>query len=569
MSERQERTYPVEVRQWQRQLLSQVLRIVFVITVPALLIASYYVWRDGRAWLIPFYGVGFLLVGVVRFWKKAPYTLQTGALLTIVYGMAVLALLRAGLSSNASLFLLGFAFMATIFLERRAALISIAVVVITMGIAGWLFSAEVLTIPNAVQLLSDKPAAWLSYTFTLLLASTFFVASQLFLFPRLAEALAKSQEMAREIAEDREQVVREAETKHHRAEQLGWVANLGSVLASLRQRDDLIWRVVREIAQTFDVYQTNLFLMNRSGDALLLAATAGQLGEDISRLGTAAVTDIPVGARIAPGRAAQLGKEQMALLSDSTALSGQLPQFPDSNVEISLPLSVLGEVLGVLDIHSTHTAFSDDELHIFRIIASQVTTALDMLRSLEETRAQMREIRALYAQHTLASWRTLLEAAPVQSIMGTQVVGPKVQALAQETMRKKQPRSTWLDAEGVYLLTVPLVSHDVAVGYLAFTRAAEKGDWDAVTRNLIAMAVERLAVTLDNTRLLIEARRQALYDEQLGRLDDLIWQTPNPEAIMERSVRELGRFLGAHEVQLYLTPSTEQGESTLERAGDV
>jgi len=76
-------------------------------------------------------------------------------------------------------------------------------------------------------------------------------------------------------------------------------------------------------------------------------------------------------------------------------------------------------------------------------------------------------------------------------------------------------------------------------------------------------------VTLDNTRLLIEARRQALYDEQLGRLDDLIWQTPNPEAIMERSVRELGRFLGAHEVQLYLTPSAEQGESTIERAGDV
>ncbi len=569
MSERQERIYPVEVRQWQRQLLNQVLRIVFVITVPLLLIASYYVWRDGHAWLIPFYGVGFLLVVVVRFWKKAPYTLQTGVLLTIVYGLAVLALLRAGLSSNASLFLLGFAFMATIFLERRAALISIAVVVITMGIAGWLFSAGVLTIPDDIQLLSDKPAAWLSYTFTLLLASTFFVASQLFLFPRLAEALAKSQEMAREIAEDREQVVREAETKHHRAEQLGWVANLGNVLASLRQRDDLIWRVVREIAQTFDVYQTNLFLMNRSGDALLLAATAGQLGEDISRLGTAAVTDIPVGARIAPGRAAQLGKEQMALLSDSTALSGQLPQFPDSNVEISLPLSVLGEILGVLDIHSTHTAFSDDELHIFRIIASQVTTALDMLRSLEETRAQMQEIRALYAQHTLASWRTLLEAAPVQSIMGTQMVGPKVQALAQETMRKKQPRSTWLDAEGVYLLTVPLVSHDVAVGYLAFTRAAEKGDWDAVTRNLIAMAAERLAVTLDNTRLLIEARRQALYDEQLGRLDDLIWQTPNPEAIMERSVRELGRFLGAHEVQLYLTPSAEQGESTIERAGDV
>jgi GAF domain-containing protein len=569
MSESRKGAYSAEIREWQRQLLSQTLRIVFVIAVPALLIVAYYVWRDDRAWLIPFYVVALLVVGIMRFWKKASYTLQTGTLLVIIYALAVLSLLRGGLSGNIPIFLLGFSFIATIFLGRRAALNSIVVVVITMGIAGWLFSTGVLVISPDIQLVSDKPAAWLSYTFVLLLIGTFFIASQLYLFPRITEALTQSQEMAREIAEDRERVVRDAEIKQRHAEQMGWAASLGSVLASLRQRDELIWRVVREIAQTFDVYQTNLFLMNRSGDALQLAATAGQLGEDISRLGTVTVTDIPVGARNAPGRAVQLGKEQMALLSGSAMLFGELPQFPDSRVEISLPLSVLGEVLGVLDIHSTRVAFSDEELQIFRIIASQVTTALDMLRSLQETQARMQETRALYAQHTLASWRTLLEAAPVQSATGVQIDVPQVEALAREAMAEKQPRSTWLDAEGIYLLIAPLVAHDVALGYLAFTRAAEKGDWNADTRNLIAMAAERLAVTLDNTRLLIEARRQALYDEQLGQLGDLIWQTPNPEAIMEQSVRELGRFLGAREVQLYLTPSVGQGEGVAKRARNV
>jgi GAF domain-containing protein len=92
------------------------------------------------------------------------------------------------------------------------------------------------------------------------------------------------------------------------------------------------------------------------------------------------------------------------------------------------------------------------------------------------------------------------------------------------------------------------------LGYLAFTRATEKGNWNADARSTIMMAAERLAVALDNTRLLVEARRQALYDEQLSQLGDLIWQTPSPEVIMEQSVRELGRFLGASEAQLYLTP---------------
>jgi GAF domain-containing protein len=554
MSEKQRSAYPTEVREWQHELLNWVLRIVFIVAIPALLIAAYYVWKDGRAWLIPFYALGFIILGIVRFWKKAPYALQTGTLLTVVYGLVVLSLVRAGLSSNVRIFLLGFSFIATIFLGRRAALASIAVAVITMGIAGWLFSAGVWVVPVDVQLLSDKPTAWLSYTFTLLLVSAFFVASQLYLFPRLTEALVQSQEMARELAEDREQAVREAEIKQRHAEQLGWVANLGHVLASLRQRDELIWRVVREVAQTFDIYQANLFLMNRSGDTLLLAATSGQLGEELARSG--AVAEVPIGARNAPGRAAQLGKEQMALPSPE-----ELPQFPDSRVEISLPLSVRGEMLGVLDLHSRRSAFSDEELQIFRIIASQVTTALDMLRSLEETQTRVQEMRALYAQHTLASWRTLLGLAPVQSAVGVQVPASQATALAQEALAGKEPRSTRLDADGVYLLVVPLVAHAVALGYLAFTRAAEKGDWNVDARNMMMMAAERLAVALDNTRLLVEARRQALYDERLGQLDDLIWQTPSPEVIMEQSVRELGRFLGASEAQLFLTPEGVGGRA--------
>lgn len=549
MSEKQRGAYPTEVREWQHKLLNQILRIVFIVAIPALLIAAYYVWKDGRAWLIPFYALSFIIVGFVRFWKKASYTLQTGTLLTIVYGLVILSLVRAGLSSNARIFLLGFSFIATIFLGRRAALASIAVTVITMGIAGWLFSAGVWAIPADVQILSDKPTAWLSYTFTLLLVSAFFTASQLYLFPRLAEALVQSQEMARELAEDRERAVREAEAKQRHAEQLGWVANLGHVLASLRQRDELIWRVVREIAQTFDIYQANLFLVNRSGDALLLVATSGQLGEELARSGAATAVEIPVGARSAPGRAVQFGKEQMALPSPE-----ELPQFPDSRVEISLPLSVRGEVLGVLDLHSTRSAFDEEELQIFRIIASQVTTALDMLRSLEERQTQVQETRALYAQHTLASWRTLLGLASVQSAVGVQVAASQVTALAQEALAEKEPRSTRLDADGVYLLVVPLVARDVALGYLAFTRTTEKGNWNADARSTIMMAAERLAVALDNTRLLVEARRQALYDEQLSQLGDLIWQTPSPEVIMEQSVRELGRFLGASEAQLYLTP---------------
>lgn len=540
MTEQPKGAYPAEVREWQRTLLNQVLRIVFIVAIPALLGASYYVWQDERAWLIPFYAIGLMIVGAVHFWKKAPYTLQVGALLMIVYGLAALSLVRAGLSSNVPLFLLGFCFIAALFLGRRMAFISIVVVVITMGIAGWLFATGAWVIPAEIQLITDKPAAWISYTATLLMVSVFIVMSQTYLLPRFAEALTRSREMAQTLMADREQAVHAAEAKHRHAEQLGWAANLGYVLASLRQRDDLVWRVVREIAQTFDIYQANLFLVARSGDVLSLAATSGALGE------TPAHREWDL--RGAPGRAVQQGKEQMAL-----PLPGELPHFPESRVEISLPLSVRGDVLGVLDIHTTRAAFSAEDLQIFRIIASQVSTALDMLRSLEELQTRTQELRALYAQQTLASWHSLIEATPVQSFTAGRMAGEAVAALAQEAVTERQPRSAWSEEAKSYLLVVPLVMHEMALGYLAFTRTAEKGDWDADARALIEMAAERLTAALDNARLLIEARQRVLYDERLGQLGDLIWKTPNPEIIMEQSVRELGRFLGASEVQLHLT----------------
>ncbi|HOU12605.1 MAG TPA: GAF domain-containing protein [Anaerolineae bacterium] len=415
----------------------------------------------------------------------------------------------------------------------------------TMGIAGWLFSTGRWVIPTEIQLVTANPVAWATYTFILLMVSALFVLLPTYMLMHLSEALAQSRAMARELEADREQAQLEAQRKHNHAEQLGWAAALGHTLTSMRQREDVVQRVVREIAQTFDIHQATLYLMGRSGTVLNVAATAGHLGEALLQ----DEGDIPINARIAPARAAQIGREQMALL-----LPGELPRFPQSRVEISLPLSVRGEVLGVLDIHSLHPTFSEEELQIFRIVANHVAASLDVLRLLEESKTRVQETQMLYTQHASASWRTLLESRNVQAFIAGKASEAQTTALAQEAMTALQPRSAWLEDAGMHVLIVPLVAHSIPVGYLAFTRAAEKGDWDVDTRDLISMAAERLAAALDNARMLIDARQQLLYNERLGRLGDLIWQAPSPEDIMQQSVRELGRFLEASEVQLYLTP---------------
>ena len=380
------------------------------------------------------------------------------------------------------------------------------------------------------------------------MAIAFFVVSQSYLIPRLAEALDRSREQARAMEADRLAAEYNAEQRQRHAERLGWAAALGNVLAALRQRDLIVWRVVREIEQAFDVYQVNLFLTDRTGEMLNLVAAAGAQGEALVENGY----QIAVGTRLLPGRVAQIGREQTVL-----PLPGELAHFPESRVEVCFPLSVRGEILGVLDIHSEASAFTEEALQLFRIVTGYVTTSLDMVQLLEDSDARTQEMRALYAQYTQASWRALLEAGQAQSYAVGSATSPVVAVLAAEVVETLEPRSTWLDDEQVYLLIVPLVARDVALGYLAFTRSAEKGDWNADSRAVIGAAAERLALALDNTRLLVEARRQAVYDDQLSQLSAAIWETPSSEVIMEQTVRELGRFLGASDVQLYVLPGDD------------
>lgn len=551
----QETVSQTNVREWQQALINQVLKVLFLVALPALVFAVYYVWKDGRGWLIPFYVGGFALLTLLRFWRGAPYALQVGVLLAIVYALALLSLSRAGLASNAPLFLVALSFVATIFLDKRAATASVIVSIVTMIVAAWVFVSGKLSIAPEAQIITSDVTAWVSYTLTLLMAIVFFVASQNYLLPRLTKALDQSRNLTHELEAGRRRAEDDAERRRQQAERLGWVAELGNVLASLRRRDDLVWRVVREIAGAFGVYQVNLFLMDRAGNALTLAAADGAQGEALVK----ERYQIPVGARLLPGQVAQIGREQMALLSPD-----ELPLFPLSRVEVSFPLSVRGEVLGVLDIHSAALAFSEEVLQLFRIVTGYVTTSLDVVQLFEESEAQIREMRALYAQSTLTSWRELLEAGEAQSFMVGTTPETAVVALAADAVAARAPRSTWLDEAQAYLLIVPLVARDVALGYLAFTRSVEKGDWDADSRALVGAAAERLAIALDNTRLLVEMRQQALYDEQLSRLGTMIWETPVSDVIMEQSVRVLGRFLGASEVQLVLAP----GDAATPRGGE-
>jgi GAF domain-containing protein len=466
-------------------------------------------------------------------------------LLVLIYAVALSSVFRAGLASNVRLFLLAMPFAAAIFLGKRAGFIALGISYATMLVFAVLYSTGVMVVSDEVQIVSHDIDAWFSYSINMVFASMFVLVSVNYLLPRLADALTTSRELTQELEIRRQDAEQDAVNARLQTDRMRWVADFGNLLISLRRRNLLVWRVVRELVERFELYQVNLFLVDRSSDALELVAAAGEVGEDGVRDGWT----LPTGGRSLLGRVAQSGREQTVVVQPN-----EISRLPLSRVEMALPLVVRGELLGVLDIHSAAGTFSENELQLLHVVAGYISAALDILQLFEESEAQMQEMRALYTQSAVTSWRSLLEIETKHAHSIGNVDEQMVAELAAEALRTRTLHSAFLDDERGYLLVVPLVARSVCMGYIAFTRASQTGDWDQETSSLIESAAERLALALDNTRLLVETRRQAFYQEQIGRIGEAILGNPSTEMIMERSVRELGRFLGAGEVKLFLTP---------------
>lgn len=538
---------------WRQEWFSQVLTIAYWGVIPMFLLGSYYTYISGGARYIPIFIGALLIVSVIKFGAKLSYRLRAGLLAMLIYGLALSFLLRAGVQGVGKLFLALFVFVSTIFLGRAAGMLSLGLTMATLGVLGWLFTAGHLTVAPAIAQSNTSVFAWVSYSINLFIVALFLMASQNYLLPRLVSALVRSRQLADEVVSERQQAEAVAREASWQADQVRAAAALGRKLVGLRDRETLMQSLVNEMAQTFDLYQASLFLLDARSRRLRLSAASGERG----MAWVAAGWEISVGGSSLPGQVAQSGKEQMMRL-----VAGEIPRLPESQFEASLPLMMRGELLGVLDLHRAAKPFTTEETEVFRIVADYAASALDNLRVLAETDAQLQEMRALYTQYTAASWAALMETEHVDTyaVAEGEYVEALARALAEEAMAKRAPQSMPLEDGEHYLLVVPLIAREYPLGYVALVRSIEGHEGLEGERSdllaVIEMAANRLALALDNTRLLMETRRRAMYEQQLGRIGDVVWASPTPEMIMERSVQELGRLLGASSVTLHLAPQS-------------
>lgn len=365
-------------------------------TMAAIMAGLWYVMRRGRVELVSYlFSFTFLavLTAVTFLFGGIRNTSTVGFALVII--MAILLLRR-----------------------RQASIIFTALTIVILA------AAYIAELQGIIQ---PQPQRIVSAVDFIIYASVFSLTGSLLHFAvrNLNDALERAQASEQVAAQANQQLQglnAELESRVAlRTQALVTSAEIGRTVSTILDKAQLVTTVAQEIRDAFNYYQVHLYLLNKSGNTLELAAGAGHAGVELVRQ----QHKVPV-ERGLVGRAARTN--QPVLAPDVNQVEFWLPNplLPDTQSEITVPIALGGKVLGVLDVQqNVRNGLGQSDADLLLSISGQVAVALENARLLAEARAQA-EQEALINQisQQIQSTTTMEEAMQV----AVREIGRTVQA---------------------------------------------------------------------------------------------------------------------------------------------
>lgn len=336
--------------------------------------------------------------------------------------------------------------------------------------------------------------------------------------------------------------------EQRRADQLATLAQVSRAVSSLLELNDLLDEVLELLDERFGYRRAHVFLL--SGAQLVFYAGTGRWAERITRGEYALALD-------GPGLIALAGRTRRPVRADDVTLHPDylpVPELPDTRAELSAPLLMGEQLLGVFDVQSEElNAFTQEDGQILQTLADTLAVAVRNARLFEAERRRrrlaetQREVSAALAStlqlddvlalilnglarvvtYDIASvllvndtgeiiLRAMRGAPDAEALIGLQL-DLKIFA-PDEPMPASLPLSD-VDEQHEYhdLLSLPdphaclgavLALPNEHLGYLAVDRAGAGGFAPEEAELIIAFAAQA-AVAIQNARLFTAQREQA------------------------------------------------------------
>ena len=336
-----------------------------------------------------------------------------------------------------------------------------------------------------------------------------------------------------------------------RAQELQAISEISRTVSTEQRLEILLPLVTRLVGERFDYYHVGIFFVDVTRQFAVLQASNSEGGKRM----LARSHRLEVGLTGIVGTVAQTGKPRIALDVGADATFFDNPDLPETRSEMSLPLNFRGETIGVLDVQSLKPgAFTESDAKTLAILADQIAIAIENARLFSQTQQAREEAEALYNQFLRVEWKTFLQQETSigyrQSTIGGKLLDQPIETdeIRQALQNGKIVMSDGSVTAAQPFMVIPVQLRGQTIGVLNIKAPTKNRKWNQDEMNLAQAVSDRLALALDNARLLQDSQRRAAKEAKIGEVTSKIGASINMRNVLQTAVEELGRALPGSEV---------------------
>lgn len=327
-----------------------------------------------------------------------------------------------------------------------------------------------------------------------------------------------------------------------RADQLRAVAQVARAISSVQKLEELLPRITTLVSEAFGFYHTGIFLLDETRENAVLAASNSSGGQRMLERGH----QIPVGQAGIVGFTAGSGLPRIAQETELDEVFIDHPDLPETRSEMALPLLVAGTVIGVLDVQSEQTkAFDEEDIELLGIVADQVSIAIQNANQFQAAQKATLDAEEVYKKYIRQAWQILVREERRLGYRSSRAgVGPlKAPSRAPEIEAALSSGQIQVaEREGRGQLSIPIRLRGQVIGTLN-VQTEGKHFWDQDEIDISAAAADRVALALENARLLDASQSQAAREHTLSEITSRISDSVEMETLLQIALTELGRIL--------------------------
>ncbi len=315
---------------------------------------------------------------------------------------------------------------------------------------------------------------------------------------------------------------------------------VGQRAASIRDLQTLLPKITEFIRTQFDLYYVHVYLVDDTGQLLVMRAGTGRVGQLLLERGHS----LPVGPGSIVGRVAADGESIVVPDTSLSSLHRPNDLLPETRSELAVPLKVEGRVLGVLDMQSDRVnMFTENNRTVFEAMATQLAIAIDGAQQWSAAQESQRRLETALNQLTHEAWVNKLgqRAEGVGFSYDLAAIKPVGTEAKNDTPR------------------IPLVVQNEKIGHLS-VKTPHNRALSPDEQKLLAAVAQQLAQKAENIRLFEETQRQAAREQMARQITDRIRASRDIETALKTAAEELSKALGTAKtiIDLQVTPEAEQ-----------